>query len=187
MNIFILTFFLVPADMLKNKVCTEIYSSSSCLNQNHIQKTNFRKQTILLNAFLKLVKTIISLVIFTEQQSVTIQGEVGSRKSLFFLSTNKNLLQRYNTHYSFSLLSTSYKPHQILDPKYCVTSSSSTLTGKQTWLLLRTVSFQARTSPQSECSLIFLTKITAAILICLATEGWGERKICTRGAVDSQK
>ena len=99
-----------------------------------------------------LVKTIISQLIFTEQQSVTIQGEVVSRKSLFFLSNNKNLLQRQNTHYSFSLLSTSYKTHEIFAPKYYVTSSSSTLTGKQSWLLLRTVSFQARTSPQSRCN-----------------------------------
>ena len=186
MNIFILTFFLVPADMLKNKVCTEIYSSSSCLNQNHIQKTNFRKQTIL-QCFFKTGQNHYQPSDFY-WTAVSYHSRRSSVQKITLFTLHQ---QKFNTKIEYSLqfqpLSTSHKPHQILALKYCVKSSSSTLTGKQTWLLLRTVSFQARTSPQSECSLIFLTKLTAAILICMATEGWGESKICTRGAGDSPK
>ena len=49
MNIFTLIFFFVPADMLKNKVCTEIDSSSSCLNQNLINRDKLLNRKVIWN------------------------------------------------------------------------------------------------------------------------------------------
>ena len=39
----------------------------------------------------------------------------------------------------------------------------------------------------SECSVISKQKFWSPSLISMAAEGWGEKEICTKGAVESQK